>query len=532
MFNNEWKLDLTSKTFDVLDLELFKNYRFKTLFNYVVVFWGLTILKVVLFGSDIYTCIKLLAFNSWSNNIIKPYLSFRISKWLFSGCILASIVLMIWEVVNGVRIYRSRNIALTYVNNFSRAVYSISQYNIFCVYNRITPKGSYERIAFYTFFEFKDCLRLLLTDTPRQVINGLTLWSVLVTNNDGANLAELENFNGLITKIKIIAQTNHEEAVLLSFMFLSFCIWAIFITKLMVAAIFAPFVYHKIFNQYNMRGLKEFVCTTVNRRVDDLVEKYKWKKDQKIALEKGLINAYTVPFFDDLERNSTFGVDQPLRLFSTTNINSTTDSLTKNTVPVPFTSIINKEANKSVDNFPLRTVLLSKASTFDSKLSVETAGLPVTNPYYYQNRNDTTNSLGSNMTEQRTTSDNTIPGYRRNFVKQLALGTAETAGNNSHRNNSNTNNININTNTNDNDYDRSESNSGDDLEDDEEVAIRSPLIPANSLNHYVTTPDKAYFHSDVFLPERTTSILDRRQRMEEQDYGLYADRFYNGRGRV
>ena len=47
MFNNEWKLDLTSKTFDVLDLELFKNYRFKTLFNYVVVFWGLTILKAV-----------------------------------------------------------------------------------------------------------------------------------------------------------------------------------------------------------------------------------------------------------------------------------------------------------------------------------------------------------------------------------------------------------------------------------------------------------------------------------------------------
>ncbi|MCG8711268.1 hypothetical protein JHU04_004671, partial [Brenneria sp. 4F2] len=36
--------------------------------------------------------------------------------------------------------YRTRNISLTYVNNFSRTAYSISDYSKYCVYFKITPK--------------------------------------------------------------------------------------------------------------------------------------------------------------------------------------------------------------------------------------------------------------------------------------------------------------------------------------------------------------------------------------------------------
>ncbi|CDO91888.1 unnamed protein product [Kluyveromyces dobzhanskii CBS 2104] len=511
MFDNDRKLDLNSKTFDVLDLELFKNHRFKTVMCYVFILWGLTILKVVLFASDIYTCIKLLAFNSWSNNVIKPYLSFKISKWLFSGCILASIVLMLWEVINGIRIYRTKSIALTYVNNFSRMVYSIKDYKVFCVYNRITPKGRFQKISFYTFFEFKDCARLLFTDTPRQVINGLTLWSVLITNNNGANLGQLENFNGLITKIKIIADTNHQEAVLLSFMLLSFAIWAFFMAKLAVAIVFAPFVYHTIYSNYSVRGLKQLVCTTVNKRVDELVEKYKWKKDQKSTLEKGLIDGLTVHSFHDLEKNIHLPSDFSSRGTSNTQVlsnynlihSSTSDQLTRKFVPVPFTSVINQDADKSTELLlPPRTVFpASQQGPRPKPLSDSSSAIQV-NPFRSDPLNETTDSINSTLNENNPESSF---NSKRNFVKQLTL---ENTDSNSEFNDQ------IN----------------DIVDDYDDVA--SPLLKTNpfgTFQNHVTTPDRVYFQNDTPIPVRTTSIMNRKLRMEAEDYEEYAARFHKSR---
>ncbi|SCV02073.1 LANO_0F15016g1_1 [Lachancea nothofagi CBS 11611] len=276
MFRSDWKLSINSKTFDALDCSLFRNFKFMTVVNYAFFVLFLTALKIALFVSDVYTCIKLLAFNSWSNNIIQPYIPFRISKWLFSGCILASIVLILWEIVDGIRIYRTRNISLTFVNNFSRGIYSLSQYNKFCVYNCISPEGTFQKMAFFTFFELKDCLRLLITDTPRQVLNGLTLWSVIVAS-DQNDLGKVETLSGLLAKIKTIAQTNREEAVLLSFMLFSFIIWAFFITKFALACVCSIFVYYRIINE-NRRGLKPYVCVTVSEHVNALVEKYQKKR--------------------------------------------------------------------------------------------------------------------------------------------------------------------------------------------------------------------------------------------------------------
>lgn len=276
-FKNEWKYSINAKTFDNVDPSLFRNFKAGTLFNCIVWTWGLTMLKLALFVSDVYTCIKLLAFNSWSNNIIQPYIPFRVSKWLFSGCILASILLLIWETFSGIRVYRTRNIALTYINNFSRTAYSLTNYSFFCVLNKISPTGAYQKIAFYTFFELKSCIRLLFTDTPRQVINGLTLWSVLVTVKPNSNLGDLESFNGLISKIRTIAQTNHEEAVLLSFMLFSFIIWAFFISRFILALILSVFVYYKLINKHQHNGLREFVCVTISHNIDALVEKRRKK---------------------------------------------------------------------------------------------------------------------------------------------------------------------------------------------------------------------------------------------------------------
>lgn len=343
LFNNEWKYSINAKTFDNVDPSLFRNFRFGTLFNYIAWAWGLTLLKLALFISDVYTCIKLLAYNSWSNNIIQPYLPFRISKWLFSGCILASIVLLIWEAIAGIRVYRTRNIALTYINNFARTAYSLSKYNYFCVLDKISPTGAYQKIAFYTFFELKSCIQLLLTDTPRQVINGLTLWSVLVTVKPNSSLDDLESFDGLIAKIRTIAQTNHEEAVLLSFMLFSFIIWLFFISRLVLALIFSVFVYYRLINDYKHSGLREFVCVTISRNIDALVEKRRKKLGDLSNKSTTTFEEYQYAFNND----SSADLLTQQRSFSRTSTNDlesqkekTAEDFSETTKPIGVTSAI------------------------------------------------------------------------------------------------------------------------------------------------------------------------------------------------
>lgn len=293
MFEKKWKYNINPKTFDELNPRFFKNYRFTTVLGYLFFAIILNILKVALFASDIYTCVKLLAYNSWSNNIIKPYLSFRISKWLYSACILFSVILLFWESSRGIRVYRTKNIALSYINSFCQTVYYLRSYSMYCVFDKVTTENRFQNIAFFTFFELKNCFRLLFTDTPRQVINGLTLWSVLITANGGDNMGELESLQGIIQRIKEIAKTNYEEAVLLSFMLFSFILWLFFILKFGAALVSTVYVYHHLIAKREYSGLREYVCLTVNRKVDDLIE----EQNKLLSGEKGSLGYHVDPRF-------------------------------------------------------------------------------------------------------------------------------------------------------------------------------------------------------------------------------------------
>ena len=278
MFTHEWKYSINPKRFDEVNVSQFWNVRIKTILSYIFGVWFLLILRVAFFASDIYTCIKLLAYNSWSNNVIKPYLPFNISKWLFSGCIFASFVLIIWDIVAGIRVLRTRNIALCYVNKFARLVTSITDYSKFCIMDRITPTNTFEKWSFFVFFELKNCVGILFTDTPRQVINALTLWSVVITKKtDNVDLGDLESFNDVISRIRYIGKYNHAEAVLLSFMLFSLAIWLFFMAKLILAVICSPVIYYKLIQRGGYGSLREFCCIAISTNIDSIVDTEKNK---------------------------------------------------------------------------------------------------------------------------------------------------------------------------------------------------------------------------------------------------------------
>lgn len=274
-----------------LDLSLFQRKDTKTIIIYVISIWVMQFLKIIHLFSDIYTCIKLLAFNTWSNEYIQPYLSFKISKWLFSGCIIFSILLFFLEGIHGLRIYQTRYVCCGYINNFSRRLYCLYDFRTFCLFDKITPSGYFQKLTFFCFFELKNCVGFLFADSPRQVINGLTLWSVLsaASNTDSTDIANNTvaggtssatngtAVHGIISRIKVIAQTNHEEAVMLSFMLLSFLIWMLLFLKFTIAVIGSFYVCYRFREDSEFSNIREYIIVTVSYNLDYLIEKYKYK---------------------------------------------------------------------------------------------------------------------------------------------------------------------------------------------------------------------------------------------------------------
>ena len=280
--------EVNDQLFDDLDLTLFRIHKRRTWIFYFVTIWGMTGLKVVMLVSDMYTCIKLLAFNTWSNAYVQPFLPFKISKWLFSSCIMLSILLVFWDLVAGLRMYKGRNVVHGYVNNVARSIYCLRDSRVYCLFDKVTPCGAFQRATFFSFFELKSCLRLLLTDSPRQAINGLTLWSVLsgdamvVTNSGNApsSQSSLYTSDSILHRLKALSHMNREEAAILSLMLMSFTIWTVLFSKLCCAALTGLYVSYRFVRDpgRQFKSLREYIYVTVSYNLEYLSEKYRYKQ--------------------------------------------------------------------------------------------------------------------------------------------------------------------------------------------------------------------------------------------------------------
>ncbi|CAI4047732.1 hypothetical protein SKDZ_13G0910 [Saccharomyces kudriavzevii ZP591] len=311
-----------------INMDLIPAAKWTTKLQYFLYTWCQSALHVAMFSSDIYTCIKLLAFNTWSNNIIQPFLEFRISKWLFSGCIFCSSLILVIELIIGLGVYRRKEITSNYMNGVSRSINCLFNFKKYQIFELIvlTDEKKFSKWLFFSYFEISGCLKLVFGDSPRQIINGLTLWSVLLTVSNGAgsnangtqNLSNLDNLSGIISKIKHIAKTNYEESVILSFMLFSFIIWVILISKLILSIIiFLIFVHPKFLpNERKAEGyglkLKKYVSNAIDENLsktihelgilrDDEEEKtlYGNEEPQKVADYDGLdySDACTIPSY-------------------------------------------------------------------------------------------------------------------------------------------------------------------------------------------------------------------------------------------
>lgn len=270
------KYDLDASTFDLIDLQQFRNFRCWTLTGYVYT-WIMVVLAWALLGLDVYTCVNILAFDRWSSLEVQPY-QYLIAKWIFTGCILFQFVLMAYHWVWAIKTYRTRNIALVYVNSIAKTIYTVRLYLHHCLFFLVEQDNFYDWACFLSYTEIDNALQVLVADTPRQVINILTLRFYAT---DG------ELLNDILRNIQHIATTNVKLLVILLFMCLLVIIWSVFFFKFCLGMVlYIPVVVGLKERGYSL--LKKYCCNRVTEQVQLLVRKH--HKPRRELLREGILD--------------------------------------------------------------------------------------------------------------------------------------------------------------------------------------------------------------------------------------------------
>ena len=276
------KYNFDEITFDEVNIKKFHNTKFSTVITYMIIL-VMKVLAIILLAADVYTCLNILVFHHWSSQYYEPYAN-GIAKWIFTGCIIFQFLLLLYHWIWAIRAYRSKNIALAYVNGIARTLYSFRSYDYHCFFLEIEQDNFFDWACFLCYSELDGALQILLADTPRQVVNILTLRKYATDGN-----------NSIPGNIRNIAETNLRLSIILSFMLLSVAIWCIFFFQFLLGVCMYIPVYVRI-RRRGFKRLKRYCCAVVKETVRLLVLKYhKPMRDfEKESLDvKDIDNSYS-----------------------------------------------------------------------------------------------------------------------------------------------------------------------------------------------------------------------------------------------
>ncbi|KAJ4266434.1 Potassium transporter [Fusarium torreyae] len=251
-FGNRKKqiVGVADQKWEYINLRDFKSRGCGTVFAYIYL-WLMLLVSVAVYVVDSFTAVNLLAFDRWSSKI-DPAISFDVSKWIFSICIILSFINLAYEGFRAIRVIRRGNVAECYLDSLAVRWESIrlgSQgWKRFLVFAELTKsKEGAQYIALFTYFSFQSWIRVIICSGPRQVLNVFTLKSVYeakltpTADNVGESIA------GFFENIKILAEEDYQQALILSGMCFTVVIWVFSALFLLAAVLFwVFFLYHWI----------------------------------------------------------------------------------------------------------------------------------------------------------------------------------------------------------------------------------------------------------------------------------------------
>ncbi|KAF9636346.1 hypothetical protein BFW01_g7241 [Lasiodiplodia theobromae] len=274
---------------DYITLSDFTSSSWKSKLSYLWL-WILSGITIAVYAADTFTAVNLLVFNKWSSQV-DPAIDFNVSKWISVGCIILSWVLAAFAWLRAFRVMRGGGVADSYLDPLAATLQSSRIYSgghgwrRFLVFAELTKsKKGVDYIALFVYFSFKGAFRICLAEGPRQVVNAVTLWAAmkadLLPEGDHAATDGHSSFEQFWFNIKLLANEQKEQAVILSSMLFTLVIWVIAVLGLILAGVlYVLFLWHYI---PSVDGTLANYC---RRKVDKRLERVVSKKVQQ-ALEK------------------------------------------------------------------------------------------------------------------------------------------------------------------------------------------------------------------------------------------------------
>ena len=289
-----------------------------------------------MYAVDTFTAINLLVFDKWSGQV-KPAIPLEISRWIFAGCIILSFVLLFYRWLRAIRVIRSGGIAQSYLDPLAVRIQSARVgkngrgWKRFLLFADLTKsrKGA-DYVALFSYFSFEGIvfssygcigtdlslawLRICFAEGPRQVINAITLYSVLKLNlvPEGEHAAK-DGHTPIVqffVNIQALADKNKEQAVILFGMLFTLIVWVITAINLVVACLlYVLFLWHHVPSRDN--GLSGYCRRKINERLEKIIKirinKAMKKEDELRAKQerKDLKKQPTLPTLPHLNTSST-----------------------------------------------------------------------------------------------------------------------------------------------------------------------------------------------------------------------------------
>ncbi|SLM39931.1 hypothetical protein LPUS_10599 [Lasallia pustulata] len=245
----------------------------------------LLITSVACYAVDLFTAINLLVFDRWSGQV-KPYIPFYISRWIFAACIILSWIFLVYRWLRAIRAMRTDGIAASYLDPLAVQIQSIRLgakgrgWRRFLVFTELTKsKKGTEYVALFTYFSFEAWMRIIFAQGPRQVINALTLYSVMQANllPNGKHAASHGHtpVAQFFVNVQLLANSNREQAAILFSMLFTLVIWVFSALNLAIALLmYIVFLWHHIPSDDG--GLSGYCTRKIETRLGRIVgEKYK-----------------------------------------------------------------------------------------------------------------------------------------------------------------------------------------------------------------------------------------------------------------
>jgi hypothetical protein len=164
-------------------------------------------------------------------------------------------------------------------------------------------------------------IRLLFADGPRQVVNAITLWSVvnseLIDPRD-PNGVKRNGFDQFFYNLQVLGQSDRKQVIILSSMAFTLIIWALFMIFLILALIlYIAFLWHFIQNEtltgFCRRKVETRLARIVKAKTDKILAKQqlKWDKMERKGASQVSLASTLPPKFGRQPTLPTIGGSPP-----------------------------------------------------------------------------------------------------------------------------------------------------------------------------------------------------------------------------